>query len=126
MPSSACAAIMPPSNAMASVHNTINGIDTASASSFGRINRNVCGMPITAIASSSCVTRITPSCAVIAEPERPATKIAASTGPSSRITLMPRMLMINASAPNSLSCCDDKKLSTTPIRKPTSAVMPSA
>ena len=34
-------------------------------------------MPITSIASSSSVTRITPSCAVIEEPERPATRIAA-------------------------------------------------
>ena len=46
-------------------------------------------MPITRIASSSSVTRITPICAVMAEPERPAIRIAASTGPSSRISEMP-------------------------------------
>ena len=48
---------------------------------------------MTSSASSSSVTRITPSCAVIADPERPATRIAASTGPSSRMMPMPTMLM---------------------------------
>ena len=44
---------------------------------------------MTSSASSSSVTRITPSCAVIADPERPATRIAASTGPSSRMMPIP-------------------------------------
>jgi hypothetical protein len=61
-------------------------------------------MPITLIASSSSVTRITPICAVIDEPERPATRMAASMGPSSRIRATPRMLTMYASAPNCRNC----------------------
>ena len=48
---------------------------------FGITSRKPCGMPITCIASSSSVTRITPICAVIADPERPATRIADEHGP---------------------------------------------
>ena len=65
-------------------------------------------MPITRIASSSSVTRITPICAVIAEPERPATRIAESTGPSSRITDSPRILTMYWFAPKSRNCCADR------------------
>ena len=78
------------------------------------------------MASSSSVTRITPICAVMAEPERPAIKIAASTGPSSRISEIPRILTMNASAPNCLSCWEIRYASTTPIKKPTNAVIGSA
>ncbi|MNM74743.1 hypothetical protein D3C81_865080 [compost metagenome] len=78
------------------------------------------------MASSSSVTRITPICAVMAEPDRPAIRIAASTGPSSRITAMPRILTINVLAPNMRSWFADRYDSTMPIRNPTSAVMPSA
>ncbi len=53
-----------------------------------------------ASASISSVTRITPSCAVIAEPERPATRMATSTGPSSRMMPRPRILTMKMSAPN--------------------------
>ncbi|EDS99887.1 hypothetical protein BamIOP4010DRAFT_6595 [Burkholderia ambifaria IOP40-10] len=91
MPSTNFAASAPPVSAMMLVHITSSGIATPSASTRGRISRSPCGMPITRIASSSSVTRITPICAVIAEPERPATRIADSTGPSSRITDSPRM-----------------------------------
>ena len=59
--------------------------------------------PMVASASISSVTRITPICAVIAEPERPATSTATNTGPSSRMMLMPRMFTMNVSAPNSRS-----------------------
>ena len=65
---------------------------TASAIARGITSRKPCGMPMTRMASSSSVTRITPICAVMAEPERPAIRMAASTGPSSRISEMPRML----------------------------------
>ncbi len=59
---------------------------------------------MTRMASSSSVTRITPICAVMAEPERPATRMAPSMGPSSRISEMPRMLTMKVSAPNWRSC----------------------
>jgi len=49
-------------------------------------------MPIVVNASSSSFRRITPSCAVIEEPERPATTIAATSGPSSRTIAIPRKL----------------------------------
>ena len=57
-------------------------------------------MPSTRMASSSSVTRITPICAVMLEPERPATSTAASSGPSSRISDSPRMFTMKVSAPN--------------------------
>ncbi len=62
------AASAPPASATMLVHITSSGIAMPSASTRGRISRKPCGMPITRIASSSSVTRITPICAVIAEP----------------------------------------------------------
>src|SRR5471030_552313 len=63
---------------------------------------------MTCMASSSSVTRITPICAVMAEPERPATRMAESTGPSSRITESPRIFTMYWFAPNMRSCCADR------------------
>ena len=108
IPSCASAAIAPPINAMPEVHRISSGIAIASATIFGRISRTVCGMPITERASSSSVTRITPSCAVIADPERPATSTDAITGPSSRMMPMPRRLMMKILAPNAFSCSADR------------------
>ena len=85
-----------------------SGIAIASAIIFGSTSRSVCGMPMTASASSSSVTRMTPICAVIAEPERPATRIAASTGPSSRMIAMPSRLTMKMSAPKLRSCCAER------------------
>ena len=82
----------------------ISGMAMASASARGSTSRKPCGMPMTLMASNSSVTRMTPICAVMAEPDRPATKMAPSSGPSSRISEMPRMLTMNASAPNWRSC----------------------
>mmetsp|Transcript_37520 Transcript_37520/g.87496 ORF Transcript_37520/g.87496 Transcript_37520/m.87496 type:complete len:205 (+) Transcript_37520:1336-1950(+) len=98
-PSCTRAAAMPPSIISAAVHSATSGSDSASASTLGATRRTVCEMPITDSASSSSVTRITPIWAVIAEPERPATMMAASSGPSSRSTARPRMLMTKMSAP---------------------------
>ena len=78
----------------------------AIAMARGNTRRKPWAMPMTRIASSSSVTRITPICAVMDEPERPAIRIAASIGPSSRIKAMPRMLTMKASAPNWRNCCD--------------------
>ena len=88
-----------PSKAASVVHTATKGMATAMAKVRGITSRNPLGMPMTRMASSSSVTRMTPICAVIAEPERPATRIAASTGPSSRISDMPRMLTMKLSAP---------------------------
>ena len=117
---------MPPSKAASVVQTLISGITSASASARGMTSRKPRGMPMTRIASSSSVTRITPICAVMAEPLRPAIKMAASTGPSSRIKEMPRMLTMKASAPNCRNCCEIRYASTTPIKNPTSAVMGKA
>ena len=92
MPSDTSAASMPPASAHSVVQTLISGMAMASAIARGITSRKLCEMPITRMASSSSVTRITPICAVIAEPERPAIRIAASIGPSSRISAMPRML----------------------------------
>ncbi|MCY1307353.1 hypothetical protein D9M68_845560 [compost metagenome] len=107
-PSWTCAASMPPKIAMASVHSTSSGMVTASATTRGRIRRCPCEMPMTSIASSSCVTRMTPICAVIAEPERPATRMAASTGPSSRTIDTPSRRTMKRSAPIICNCCADR------------------
>ena len=74
---------MPPSSATTVVHTLMSGIASANASARGITSRKPCAMPMTRMASSSSVTRMTPICAVMAEPERPATKMAASMGPSS-------------------------------------------
>ncbi|MNV81751.1 hypothetical protein D3C71_1754340 [compost metagenome] len=108
MPSWNCAAVMPPSSAIMSVQATSSGMATASAITRGMISRKPCEMPITRIASSSSVTRITPICAVMADPERPAIRMAASTGPSSRITAMPRMLTMKVLAPKVRSWLADR------------------
>ena len=71
MPSEMSAASMPPARAHSVVQTLISGIAIASAIARGITSRKLCEMPITRIASSSSVTRITPICAVIAEPERP-------------------------------------------------------
>ncbi|MNS95537.1 hypothetical protein D3C72_1298040 [compost metagenome] len=83
---------MPPISAAVSVQMTSRGMEMARASTFGMIRRKPCEMPITSMASSSSVTRMTPSWAVMDEPERPATRMAANKGPSSRMTLMPSRL----------------------------------
>ena len=80
----------------------------ASAITLGRISRKPCEMPITRIASNSSVTRITPICAVMAEPDRPATRMAASTGPSSRMMAIPRMLTMKMLAPNTRNWLADR------------------
>ena len=72
---------MPPNRAAMVVHTVSNGMTSASAMARGSTRRAPRGMPITRMASSSSVTRITPIWAVMAEPERPAIKMAASTGP---------------------------------------------
>lgn len=82
-----------------SVQNATSGNATANASTLGSTSRVVIEIPITESASTSSVTRITPSCAVIADPERPAEMIEASIGPSSRITPTPTMLITSRSAP---------------------------
>src|SRR6185369_14725407 len=92
MPSDTSEASMPPARAHKVVHTLISGMATASAMARGITSRKLCEMPITRMASSSSVTRITPICAVIAEPERPAIRMAASIGPSSRISPIPRIL----------------------------------
>lgn len=86
------------------VHTLMRGMASASASVRGSTRRKPWGMPITRMASSSSVTRITPIWAVMDEPDRPATRMAASMGPSSRINEMPRILTMNDSAPNWRSC----------------------
>ena len=100
----ASAASMPPVKAASVVQTLSSGMAMARATARGMTSRNPCGMPMTRMASSSSVTRITPICAVMAEPERPATRMAASMGPSSRISEMPRILTMKASAPNWRSC----------------------
>ena len=94
------AASMPPPRAASVVHKLIKGMATASAMARGMTSLKPWRMPMTCMASSSSVTRITPICAVIAEPERPATKMAASSGPSSRIKEIPKIFTMKASAPN--------------------------
>ena len=53
------------------------------------------------IASSSSLTFIVPICAVKADPDRPATMIAAISPPSSRRMPTPSRLTVKTSAPNS-------------------------
>ncbi|OPZ04882.1 MAG: hypothetical protein BWZ09_01499 [Alphaproteobacteria bacterium ADurb.BinA305] len=108
MPSSTQADTQPPKRAIAEVHNTSSGIARESATTLGSTRRRLRETPIAASASISSVTRITPSCAVIAEPERPATSTDTSTGPSSRMMPMPRMLTMKASAPKVRSCSADR------------------
>ena len=88
-----------PASAARSVQNVTSGSAIASAITFGSTSRVRTETPMTCSASISSVTRITPSCAVIAEPERPAAMIEASIGPSSRTTPTPTMLMTSRSAP---------------------------
>ncbi len=92
MPSEMSAASMPPIRPASVVHALMSGMANISAMARGITSRKLCEMPITRMASSSSVTRITPICAVMAEPERPAIRMAASMGPSSRIRAMPRIL----------------------------------
>jgi hypothetical protein len=54
---------MPPTSAAMSVQKVTSGRATASASTRGSTRREVTEMPITESASTSSVTRITPSCA---------------------------------------------------------------
>ena len=72
MPSVKRVTSIAPTSAAMSVQNETSGSATASASTRGSTRRVVTETPITESASTSSVTRITPSCAVIADPERPA------------------------------------------------------
>jgi hypothetical protein len=99
---------MPPMIPAAEHQITSSGIATARARTFGRIRRWLRDTPMVASASISSVTRMTPIWAVIAEPERPATSTATSTGPSSRTMLMPSRLTMKTSAPKVFSCRADR------------------
>ena len=92
MPSVMSAANMPPISEASVVHTDSSGMAIASAMARGSTRRKPAGMPSTRRASNSSVTRMTPICAVMAEPERPAISTAANSGPSSRISARPRML----------------------------------
>ncbi len=96
----------PPTNAQADVHNTKNGATKVSPNTLGKMMRRIREIPMVVRASISSVTRMTPICAVIAEPERPATNTAINIGPNSRMMPKPRMLTIKMSAPNARSCLD--------------------
>src|SRR6266705_6694580 len=67
MPSSILAETAPPTSATPDVHRISRGSATAVAATLGRISRRVFEMPITESASSSSVTLMTPSWAVIAD-----------------------------------------------------------
>src|SRR5574343_1952215 len=102
------AASMPPNSATADVHSTSSGNATVRPIILGKTTRRLREIPIVDKASISSVTRITPICAVMADPERPATSTATSTGPSSRMIETPRILTMNASAPKLLSWSADR------------------
>jgi len=74
-------------------------MDTVKAATLGSTTRMVRDTPRVISASISSVTRITPIWAVMADPERPATSTATSTGPSSRMMLIPKIFTMNRSAP---------------------------
>ena len=90
----------------------------------GRTSTSMGDMPIEAMASTSSFSFIEPICAANADPERPATMIAVSRMPSSRITERPIKLTTNTSAPNCASwtapCC----ASTMPTRNDSRPTMP--
>ena len=74
-----------------------------------------------ASASICSVTRIVPSSAAIALPTRPASIVAASTGPSSRHIDMLISAPSRVSKPNALNCVYDCTASTMPMNVPVSA-----
>ena len=74
MPNTSFAASAPPSSETMLVHMTSNGMAMPSASTRGSTIRKPCGMPMTCMASSSSVTRITP----IAWPSHSSTKFSDS------------------------------------------------
>ncbi len=90
MPSWARAASAPPTSAAAIAQTETNGIATARPTTLGNTRREIGEIPMVIIASISSVMRMTPICAVMAEPERPASRMATRSGPSSRMIDMPR------------------------------------
>ena len=82
--------------------------------------------PIVWRAFSSSFTFIVPSSAAKAEPERPASMIAAITGPSSRDITRPNKLATNTCAPSWAKGCADSKAITMPTRNVINDTMGSA
>ena len=83
----------------------------------GSTSTSTAFMPSVSSASISSLTFIVPIWAVKAEPERPATMIAAMRTPSSRRIETASRLTVNTSAPNLRSWSAPWKAKTTPIRK---------
>ena len=81
------------------------GIMTSTAASRGSTSMRSGGMFIVTRASTSWYTFIEASSAVMAEPTRPATRMATITGPSSRTMVRPTSVPMNCLAPKSLPCC---------------------
>ncbi len=76
-----------------------SGMTTVIAIAFGDTTRSMGSIDIMRRPSSCSVATMVPISAVAAEPARPVTRSAVSTGPSSRIRLRPTTAPSDCSAP---------------------------
>src|SRR5438876_1014460 len=85
------------------LRDVVTGLVKSIAKSFGATRKRIGSSAIVSIASISSLTFMVPSSAAKEEPERPMTRMAVMSGPSSRETEMATALATNCSAPNFLS-----------------------
>ena len=98
------AIIIAPTRLITSPTKTSSGSATISASTRGSTSTCIGDRPSVRMASISSVSRIEPSCAVKAAPERPATMTATMMGANSRVAPMPTPSTTKMLAPYFSAC----------------------
>ena len=121
MSSSGSEIAIAPASAATSPTNTSSGSANTEASRRGSTSTCIGDRPRVRRASISSVSRIVPSCAVNAEPERPAMITATSSGAISREAPIATASTTKMLAPYFSACMPKRYASTMPMRKVTSA-----
>gem|GEM_PF-2602234 len=99
------------------------GVTNSAARTRGTARKRKGSRPMVVRALTSSLTFMVPISAAKAAPERPASKMAVTRGPSSRSMEMPSMSGMKMSAPKRLSGMADWKAMIRPMRKPIRPMM---
>ena len=121
-----CSVSAPPSRPIRSANSVSSGVISSAAMIRGATRKRTGSRPIVVSASTSSLTFIVPISAANAAPERPASRIAVISGPSSRSIASPTRSATKISAPNLRIGTADWKARITPSRNEISATIGSA
>ena len=121
-----CSVSAPPSRLTRSANSVKRGVISSAAMTRVVTRKRTGSRPIVVSASTSWLTFIVPISAANAAPERPASRMAVISGPSSRSIARPIRSATKISAPNFFIGIADWKARITPSRNEISATIGSA